>query len=129
MCILWPWCWERLKVEGEGNDRGWDGWMTSSTQWTWVWVDSGSWWKRGKPGVLQSVGSQRVEYHWATELTDYKFLDNLSKRWMRIYKLMIINRRSRSSSNLRKLYSLEGNWHIQYNRGTNQNWTTQNVVN
>ena len=54
------WCWERLKAGGEGNNRGWDGWMASPTQWTWVWVSSGSWWWTGKPGVLQSMGSQRV---------------------------------------------------------------------
>ena len=47
-----PWCWERLKAGGEGDDRGWDGWMASLTQWTWVWVSSGSWWWTGKPGVL-----------------------------------------------------------------------------
>ena len=50
-----PWCWERLKV-GEGDDRGWDGWIASPTQWMWVWVNSGSWWWTGWPGVLQSVG-------------------------------------------------------------------------
>ena len=48
--------------------RGWDGWMASPTQWTWVWVNSGSWWKTGRPGLLQSVGSQRVGHDWATEL-------------------------------------------------------------
>ena len=53
-----PWCWERLKSGGEGDDRGWDGWMASPTQWTWVWVNSGSWGWTGKPGVLQSMGSQ-----------------------------------------------------------------------
>ena len=63
-----PWCWERLKVGGEGYDRGWDGWMASLTQWTWVWVNSGSWWCTGRPGVLQSMGSQRVRYDWATKL-------------------------------------------------------------
>ena len=62
------WCWERLKVGGKGDDRGWDGWMASLTRWTWVWVSSGSWWWTGKPGVLQSMGSQRVGYDWATEL-------------------------------------------------------------
>ena len=51
-----PWCWERLKAGGEGDDRGWDGWMASPTQCTWVWVDSRSWWWTGKPGVLQSMG-------------------------------------------------------------------------
>ena len=62
-----PWCWERLRV-GEGEDRGWNGWMASTTQWTWVWVNSGSWWWTGRPGVLQSMGSQRVRHDWATEL-------------------------------------------------------------
>ena len=60
-----PWCWERLKAGGEG---GWDGWMAWLTQWTWVWVSSGNWWWTGKPGVLQSMGSQRVGHYWATEL-------------------------------------------------------------
>ena len=63
-----PWCWERLKVGGEGDARGWDGWMASPTQWTWVWVNSGSWLWTQKPGALQSMGSQRVGYDWATEL-------------------------------------------------------------
>ena len=61
------WCWERLKA-GEGDDRGWDGWMASLTQWTWVWVNSGSWWWTGRPGMLQSMGSQRVGLDWGTEL-------------------------------------------------------------
>ena len=55
-----PWGWERLKTGGEGDDRIWDGWMTSLTQWTWVWASSGRWWRTGKPGVLQSMGLQRV---------------------------------------------------------------------
>ena len=62
-----PWCWEILKAE-EGDDRGWDGWMASLTQWTWVWASSRSWWWTGKCGVLQSIGLQRVRYDWATEL-------------------------------------------------------------
>ena len=53
---------------GEGDDRGWDGWMASMTRWIWVWVNSGSWWWTGKPGILQSVGSQRVGHNWVTEL-------------------------------------------------------------
>ena len=52
-----PWCWERLKAKGQEGSRGWDGWMASPTQWTWVWASSGSWWRTGKPGVLQSMGS------------------------------------------------------------------------
>ena len=63
-----PQCWERLRAGGEGDDRGWDGWMASLTQWTWVWADSGSWWWTGRPGVLQSLGSQRVGNDWANEL-------------------------------------------------------------
>ena len=63
-----PWCWERLKVGGEGNGRGWDGRMASPTQWTWVWVNSRSWWWTDKPGMLQSMGSQRDGHDWATEL-------------------------------------------------------------
>ena len=63
-----PWCWERLKVGREVNDRGWDGWMASPTQWTWAWVRSGSWWWTGKPEMLQCMGSQRVGHEWATEL-------------------------------------------------------------
>ena len=63
-----PWCWERLKVEGEGDNRGWDGWMASPTRWTWVWVNCGSWWWTGRPGVLHPMGSQRVRHDWATEL-------------------------------------------------------------
>ena len=76
--ILWPldgkswlirkdWCWERLKAGGEGGDRGWNGWMASLTQWTWVWTTSGRWWRTRKPGMLQSMGSKRVRHDWATE--------------------------------------------------------------
>ena len=63
-----PSLWERLEAGGEGDDRGWGGWMASPTLWTWVWVGSGSWWWTGKPGMLQSMGSQRVGHDWATEL-------------------------------------------------------------
>ena len=59
-----PWCWERLKAGGEGDDRGWDGWMASLTRWTWVWANSGSWWWTGRPDVLQFMGSQRVKRDW-----------------------------------------------------------------
>ena len=62
------WCWEWLKAGGEGDDRGWDGWRASLTQWTWVWGSSGSWWWTGRPGMLQSMVSQRVGHDWATEL-------------------------------------------------------------
>ena len=78
--ILWPpdanswliwkdWCWERLRAGGEGDDRGWDGWMASLTQWTWVWVDSGSWWWTGRPGVLRRVTKSQT---WLSEWTELK---------------------------------------------------------
>ena len=62
-----PWCWEGLRAGEEGGDRGWDGWMASSTQWTWVWANSGRWWRTGKPSMLQSMGSPRVRHDWGTE--------------------------------------------------------------
>ena len=61
------WCWEGSGA-GEGDDRGWDGWMASPTRWTWVWVNSRSCWWTGRPGVLQFMGLQRVGHNWATEL-------------------------------------------------------------
>ena len=57
-----------LGAGGEGDDRGWDGWMASLTRWTWVWVNSGSWWCTGRPGMLWFMGLQRVGHNWATEL-------------------------------------------------------------
>ena len=71
-----PWCWEGLGAGGEGDDRGWDGWMASPTQCTRVWVNSGSWWWTGRPGVLRFMGSQRVGHDWGTELnwTELKIL-------------------------------------------------------
>ena len=69
-----PWCWEGLGSGGEGDDRGWDGWMASLTRCTWVWVDSRSWWWTGRPGILQFMGSQRVRHDWVTKLnwTDWE---------------------------------------------------------
>ena len=66
---LWkrPCFWERWKAGGEGDDRRQDGWMTSLIQWTWVWLNSGRWWRTGNTGVLQSMGSQRVRHNWVTE--------------------------------------------------------------
>ena len=62
------WCWEGLGAGGERDNRGWDGWVASLTRWTWVWVNSGSWWWTGRPGVQWFMGSQRVGHDWATEL-------------------------------------------------------------
>ena len=60
------WCWEGLGAGGEGDDRGWDGWMASPTWWKWVWVNSGSWWWTGRPSVLRFIGSKELD---VTELT------------------------------------------------------------
>ena len=62
------WCWEGLGAGGEGDDRGWDGWMASPTRWMWIWVNSRSWWWTGRPGVLPFMGSKRVRPDWTTEL-------------------------------------------------------------
>ena len=69
------WCWERLRAGGEGDHRGWDSWIASLTQWTWIWVNSGSWWWTRRPGMLQSIGSQRVGHDWAIELTELLILE------------------------------------------------------
>ena len=72
-----PWCWERLRAGGEGDERGWDGWMASPTERSWVWVNSRRRWRTGKPGVLQSIRSWRVGHKWVTEQqpqNPYKFL-------------------------------------------------------
>ena len=78
-----PWCWEGLNAGGEGDDRGWDGWVASPTRWTWVWVNSESWWWTVRPGVLQFMGSQRVRHHWVTELnwTILAVLHDCSLKW------------------------------------------------
>ena len=68
-----PWFWERLRAGGEGGDRRRDGWMASLTQWTWVWESFRRWWWTGKPGVLKSMGSQRVEQDWVTEQQQQQF--------------------------------------------------------
>ena len=74
--ILWPpdnknwerpWCWEKLKAGGGGDNRWWDDWMKSLTQWTWIWASSGSWWRTGEPGMLLFMMSQRVRHDWVTK--------------------------------------------------------------
>ena len=78
-----PWFWERLKVGWK--EGGWDGWMASPTRWTWVWVDSGSWWWTERPGVLQFMGSQRVRHDWATEL-NWIHTEMLPRFWQEVWK-------------------------------------------
>ena len=64
-----PWCWERLKTGGEGDNRGWDDWMASLTQWTWICTSSENWWWTRKPDMLQSMGSQKFGHDWVTEFS------------------------------------------------------------
>ena len=78
-----PWCWERLKAGGEGDDREWDGWMASLTQWTWVWASFSRWWRTGKPGMLQSMGSPRVRHDWVTE--QHQIIHWSTKYWKRVW--------------------------------------------
>ena len=76
-----PWCWEGLGAGEEGDDRGWDGWMASPTWCTWVWVNSGSWWWTGRPGVLRFMGSRRVGHNWATKLNWNTSQENKFYQW------------------------------------------------
>ena len=78
------WCWEGLGAGGEGADRGWEGWMASPTRWTWVWVNSGSWWWTGRPGMLRFMGSQSrtqlsnwTELNWAEGIWSLHFFPPL----------------------------------------------------
>ena len=83
-----PWCWERLKVGGEGDDRGWDGWMASLTWWTWVSASSGSWWWTGKPGCFSPWGWKELdmterlnwtELNWTSGTFSWKSVEDRSK--------------------------------------------------
>ena len=114
------WCWEGLGARREGDDRGWDVWMASLTRWTWVWVNSGSWWWTGRPGVLRFMGSQRVGHDWVTELnwTDggppwlqprffcpqKPILDSLENTYFRI---MILNNKLSKEQ-------LHGKWYLYF---------------
>ena len=88
-----PWYWERLKVEGEEDNRGWDGWMASPTQWTWVWVNSGSWWWTGRPGCCSPLGlkeSDKTEWlNNNNNLVDINFIRNVTcigDSWSQFYQ-------------------------------------------
>ena len=87
-------CWEGLGAGGEGDDRGWDGWMAWLTRWTWVSVNSGSSWWTGRPGVLWCTGSQRVGHDWATDLiwSDLIHFMNIIKICVSIYFTLIFTR-------------------------------------
>ena len=114
---------ERVKTGGEGDDRGWDGWMASPTQCTWVWVNSQNWWWTGKSGMLQSMGSQRVRHDWGTEMNwtepqslcfpvilgqlSYIFINKIpflpSPEWKRILYCMRIRKHRRIMNKIKSL--------------------------
>ena len=97
--VLWPhdamswligidWCLEGLGAGGEGDDRGWDGWMASLTRWAWVWVNSGNWWWTGRSGVLRLMRSQRVGHDWATELNWTELLNQRTlSKWIILHNV------------------------------------------
>ena len=85
-----PGCWERLR-EGEGDDRGWDGWMASPTQWTWIWVSSGKWWRKGKLDVLQSMRSQRVKHYWVTKQQQWLWVPSMLWQVSNIHFLWLLS--------------------------------------
>ena len=87
-------CWQRLKVGGEADDRGWDGWMASLTRWTWVWAEFGRWWRTGKPGVLQFMGLRS-----RTSLSD----------WTTIYWTLQVKKWSQRTSEPQIIHSVYTN--------------------
>ena len=106
-----PWCWERLRAGGEGDDSGWDGWMASPTRWTWVWVSSGSWWWTRKPGVLRSMGSQRARHNWANEMNWIYIRKSMGKSLLYLsrrptHSLRLLTLINTSTSRLWKIPSL-----------------------
>ena len=114
-----PRCWERVKERGEGDDRGWDGWMASLTQWTWIWVNSGSWWCTGRPGVLQFMGFKESD---TTEQLNWTKLIMMSSLWDKMHldffrlKEEILNRNMNSTEKgmwLRQK-ALCGDWSCRY---------------
>ena len=99
-----PWCWARLKA-GEGGDRGWDGWVASLTQWTWVWAISGTWWRTGKTGMLQSMRLQRVGHDLATEQQQRRGLGGWLSQFLSHLLRIIKHPTSQGYSELNKLTS------------------------
>ena len=80
-----PWCWARLKAEGEGDNREWDGWMASPTRWTWVWVNSGSWWWTSSLACCDSWGRKESDtteqVNWTEQTSSHPFIKSLRLPW------------------------------------------------
>ena len=110
-----PWFWEGLEAGGEGDDRGWNGWMASLTWWTWLWVNSGSWWWTGRPGMLQFTGSQWVGHDWATEQnwTEKTVLKYIHILILRTCQYYLIRNRLSTDVILREDYSGLSGWTLK----------------
>ena len=119
-----PWCWERLRAEGEGDNRGWDGWMASPTEWTWVWVDSvnsGSWWWTGRPGCCSSWGCKESDTtkwlnwtempksqscRWSSRQLKSKSSCKCDKHVVFVFRMLI------GQQNLAKTFKVDSDWLI-----------------
>ena len=101
---------------------GRDGWMASLTQWTWVWAGSGIWWRTGKPGVLQSMGSQRIRHDWAAEQQQQQHLNQISRLSKAITFLMCVDLSQWAEDllldcferDLRLSLPLDSNWKLKH---------------
>ena len=121
------WCSEKWKAGGEGDDRGQDGWMASPTQWIWVWASSRRWWRTEKPGMLQSMGLQRVRHDWVTEhiISSTNSKHTVCLLWTWYYMFIFICSHSHS---MRYLYfpilqmKTHRLWEVQVCLGTEQEW-------
>ena len=118
-----PWCWERLRAGGEGDDREWNGWMASLTLLTWVWVDSGSWWWTGRPGLLWFMGSQRYGHDWATELnckgSHQGKTERMAGNWNVIQRPKVLRLEFLSVTSMNKWHlTLLSIFHVPYTRLT-----------
>ena len=108
------WCWEGLGAGVEGDNRGWDGWMASLTRWTWVWVNSGSWWWTGRPGVLRVMGSQRVGHDWATEPIWH--MSNHHVLHLELETMLYVNYISVKLEKTKTNFFLEQKWQVYFFR-------------
>ena len=106
--------WEGLGAGGEGEDRGWDGWMASLTWWTWVWVNSGSWWWTGRPGVLWFMGLQRVRHDWATDLIWH--MSNHYVLHLELETMLYVNYISVKLEKTKTNFFLEQKWQVYFFR-------------
>ena len=105
-----PWGWERLKAGGGGGDRGWDGRMASLTQWTWVWANSRRYWRTGRPGMLQSMGLQRVRHNWVIEQQTVTWANSSKSQDKTLYLLAAIHPLCHTGSEILTMLVIVRQW-------------------